>query len=141
MEISDVRRRVNNTIERARRAAAERRRRADEAARDYDNVLQNIAVPLFRQVANVLKVEGYVFNVFTPGGSVRLMSEKHADDYIELALDTTGNEPVVIGRSRRGRGSRVLESEQAVGQAPVGSLTEEDVLGFLLKELEPFVEK
>ncbi len=52
-------------------------------------------MPLFRQVANVLKAEGYQFTVFTPGGSVRLMSERNAEDYIELSLDTSGDEPLV----------------------------------------------
>ena len=35
MEISDVRRRLTATIEQARRGAAERRTRHDEAAREY----------------------------------------------------------------------------------------------------------
>ena len=36
MEISDVRRRVHETIERARRQAAERRTRSDEASREFE---------------------------------------------------------------------------------------------------------
>ena len=87
MEISDVRRRVTETVERAKRSAGERRARADEAARDYATFLDSLAVPLVRQVANVLKVQGYLFGVFTPSGSVRLASEKSADDYIEIARD------------------------------------------------------
>jgi hypothetical protein len=46
-----------------------------------------------------------------------------------------------MGHSRRGRGRRVLESERPVAEGPVRNLTEQQVLGFLLKELEPFVEK
>jgi hypothetical protein len=141
MEISEVRRRVGEAIERARRTAAERRARADEAAREYSTFLDHIAVPLFRQVANVLKAQGYPFSVFTPSGSVRLMSEKSSEDYIELTLDTTGDEPQVIGHSSRARGRRVVETERPVGDGPVRNLTEEQALGFLLKELEPFVEK
>lgn len=141
MEISEVRRRIVEAIERAKRATAERRTRVDEASREYAVLLQDVAVPLFRQVANVLKVEGYVFSVFTPSGSVRLMSERNSDDYIELALDTTGDEPVLLGRSRRGRGRRVLESERPVGRGPIRSLTEDDLLRYLLEELGPFVEK
>ena len=74
MEISDVRRRLTQTIERAKREAAERRARHDEAARDYAAFLERVAVPVFRQVANVLKTQGYAFRVFTPSDSVRLMS-------------------------------------------------------------------
>jgi hypothetical protein len=140
MEVSAVRQRVLQTIDRARRAAAERRTRADEASRTYDAWLDRIAIPLFRQVAAILKAEGHAYTVFTPGGSVRLMSDRSAEDYIELALDTTGDEPRVIGHTSRNRGRRVIEREQPVGGA-VSTLTDEDVLGFLLKELEPFVER
>jgi hypothetical protein len=62
------------------------------------------------------------------------MSERNAEDFIELFLDTTGSEPRVVGRTRRSRGSRVLESEEALG-AP-GALSEEDVLAFLLRAVE-----
>jgi hypothetical protein len=141
MEVSDVKRRIAETIERSKRAAGERRARADEAAREYGDFLDRIAVPLVRQVANVLKVEGYPFGVFTPGGSVRLMSERTSDDYIELTLDTSNDQPAVMGHSRRARGRRIVESEQPIGRGPIRNLTDEDVLAYLLKELEPFVEK
>jgi hypothetical protein len=97
---------------------------------------------LFRQIAAVLKAEGRMFTVFTPGGSVRLMSDRSADDYIELALDTTQAYPQVIGHASRGRGRRVTESETALGHGgAVRELTEEDVLAYVMKELEPLVER
>ena len=139
MEISAVRQRVLQTIERAKQQAAERRARNDDAARAFGPFLDSIAVPLVRQVAQALRAEGHLFNVFTPSASVRLMSERNADDFIELSLDTTSDEPQVVGRTRRGRGSRVLESEEPLG-AP-GALSEEDVLRFLLKALRGFVER
>src|SRR6185295_3462886 len=139
METSDVRKRLNQTIERAKRQAAERRARGDEAARAFETVLSTIAVPLFRQVANILRSDGYLFNVFTPSGSVRLMSDRTAEDFIELSLETAGNQPQVIGHVSRSRGRRVIEAERAIGGP--GELTEEMVLEFLLKELEPFVER
>ncbi len=139
MEISDVRRRLTQTIERARREAAGRRARHDEAAREYALFLERVAVPVFRQVANVLRTEGYAFRVFTPSESVRLMSEARADDYIELSLDTSGGHPSVMGATRLARGRRVVESERRLGTQPIPELTEEDVLNFLLTELEPFV--
>jgi hypothetical protein len=142
MEISAVKKRVFEAIERAKRTAAERRVRVDEAAREYESFLNQVAVPLFRQIASVLKAEGQMFTVFTPGGSVRLMSDRSGDDYIELALDTTGPYPHVIGHSSRGRGRRGTESEVALGHGgPIRGLTEDDVLAFVLKELEPFVER
>ncbi len=139
MEISDIKRRVLDTIDRARRLAAERRARNDEAAREYETLLDRTAVPIFKQVAAVLRAEGFVFTVFTPGGSVRLMSDRATEDYIELALDTSGNEPLVIGHTSRSRGRRVVESEQSIG--PPTTLTENDVLSFVLKALEPLVER
>ena len=132
MEISEVRRHLSETIERAKRAAVDRRTHVDEASREFVVFLEQIAIPLFRQVANVLKVQGYSFDVFTPGGSVRLMSEKNADDFIELTLDTTGEEPLVVGHCRRGRGRRVLESERAIAEGPVRNLTEQQVRDYCL---------
>jgi hypothetical protein len=141
MEIAEVRKRVVDTIERARRGASERRARADEASREYTAFLENVATPVFRQVANVLKAHGYPFTVFTPGGSVRLMSDRSAEDFVELSLDTMGDQPAVIGHSSRSRGSRVIESERPISNAPVRALTEEQVLQFLLTELGPLVER
>ncbi len=78
METGEVRKRVVAAIDRARRKAADRRTRADAASREYESFLDAVAIPLFRQVAQALKAEGYPFTVFTPGGSVRLMSDKGA---------------------------------------------------------------
>jgi hypothetical protein len=139
MEISDIKRRVVETIDRAKRQAADRRTRADDAARAYDAFLDRTAIPIFKQVANVLRAEGYAFTVFTPGGSVRLMSDRVAEDYIELVLDSSGSEPVVSGHASRGRGRRVLESERPIGVPD--RLTEDEVLAFVLTALEPLVER
>ena len=139
MEISDIKRRVVETIDRARRRAAARRTRHDEAAREYETFLDQTAVPVFKQVSNVLRAEGFAFTVFTPGGSVRLMSDRSTEDYIELGLDSSGDEPVVSGHTGRSRGRRVVESEQSIG--PPAALSENDVLSFVLKALEPLVER
>ncbi|HJZ76550.1 MAG TPA: hypothetical protein VKE51_32670 [Vicinamibacterales bacterium] len=140
MEIAEVRKRILATIERARQRAVERRSRSDEAGRAYATFLESVAVPLFRQVANVLRAEGYHFTVFTPSGSVRLMSDRTAEDFIELTLDTSGDQPPqVVGHTSRSRGRRVTEEERAVG--PPAALSEHDLLDFLLKELEGFVER
>jgi hypothetical protein len=141
METSVLRKRLTETIEAARRTAAERRARADAASRDYSQFLDTVAVPLFRQIANVLKASGYSFTVFTPSGSVRLMSDKASEDYIELSLDTSADEPMVLGKSSRARGRRVIETERAIAEQTVANLTEDHVLNYVLKELEPFVER
>jgi hypothetical protein len=142
MEISDVRRRVRHTLERARRASAERRARVDAAARAYESFLSKVATPVFRMFATAIKAEGHAFVVFTPAGGLRLASERSADDYIELLLDTESDPPGVAARINRGRGSRLLTAERPVREsAAVENLTEEDVLEFLLREIGPFVER
>lgn len=141
METSVVRKRVTETIEKAKRQASDRRARADEAARAYADFLENIAVPLFKQIANVLRVSGYPFTVFTPSGGVRLMSDRNTEDYIEFSLDTSGEQPMVLGKSSRSRGRRVVEHEQAIAERTVAHLSEDHVLQYVLKELEPLVER
>jgi hypothetical protein len=141
VEISEVRRRIVQTIERAKRRSTDRRARADEAQRDYEVFLEQTAVPLFRQAAQVLKAEGHSFDVFTPGGSVRLASARGGEDFIELLLDTSGAEPAVMGHVSRGRGRRLVETEQPLSEGRIRDLTDEDVLAFLARELEAFVER
>lgn len=141
METSVVRQRLNHVIDQAKRTAGERRTRNDEAARDYARFLEQFAVPLFRQIAGSLKASSYNFTVFTPSGSVRLMSDKTAEDFIELTLDTSGDRPVVIGHTSRARGRRVVESERPISTAAIADLTDEDVLDFVAQEIAPFVER
>jgi hypothetical protein len=139
METSELRRRLVQTIERAKKQAAERRARSDDASQAFEAFLRNIAVPMFRQTGNILKAEGYAFSLFTPLGSVRLMSDRSTEDFIELSLDVSGEVPQVIGHASRSRGRRVIEEERAIGSP--STLTEEALLDFLAKELEAFVER
>jgi len=142
MEIADVRKRVLQTIDLARRAAAERHERVDAAGREYDLFLERVATPIFRQVANVLRAEGHPWSVSTPSGSVRLSPDRSPRDYIELALDTTGEQPEVLGHTSRTRGGRVIETEHPLGAGgPVRDLAEDTVLQFVLQELQAFVER
>ena len=142
MEISEIRRRLRASIEAAKRDAQDRRGRSDRAAQAYELFLSERAVPLFQTVASALVAEGHRFKVFTPAGSVRLASESSGEDYIELALDTTADPPVVVGRISRGRGRRQIASEHAVQEdVPIENLTDEDVLAFLLRQLTPFLER
>jgi hypothetical protein len=139
METADVRKHLLRTIEQVRRRAADRRTRNDEAAKAFEALLTRTAVPLFRQVANILKAESIAFTVFTPSGSVRMMSDRSTEDFIELSLDSDGETPQVIGHTSRNRGSRVIQSEEAIG-APE-TIGEEQLLEFVTKAVERFVER
>ena len=142
MEVSLVRNRLRRAIDAARERAQQRRLQASDAERAYDAFLQHVATPVIRQMANALKVEGYAFTVFTPGGGLRLASDRGRDDYIEFALDTSAEPPQVMGRISHTRGSRTREYEQPIKPgAPPEALTEEDVLAFLLEALQPWLER
>ena len=142
MEVSEVRRRVRAAIESARREAQERRVRSDRAALEYQDFLRDRAVPLFQTVASALVAEGYRFKVFTPADSVRLASETSGNDFIELTLDATADPPTVSGRTSRGRGSRLVDSERPVKEdKAIADLSDEDLLGVLMEEISRFVER
>jgi len=140
MEVSEVRRRLRAAIDQARRDAAQRRERVDTANREYDQFLAQVAVPTFQTIANVLVAEGHRFTVNTPAGSVRLASERSGEDFIELALDTSHDPPVVVVRTSRGRGRRQLNAERSI-TTPISSLTDSDVVQMVVEEIPPFVER
>jgi len=142
LEVSQVRKRLKSAIDSARQRAQLTRQRAGEAERAYATFLSDVATPVTRQVANALKSEGYSFSVFTPGGGLRLASDKTRDDFIEFALDTSGDRPQVVARVSHSRGSRTLDEERPVkpGASPE-AISEDDVLEFLLSALEPWLER
>ncbi|HZR26644.1 MAG TPA: hypothetical protein VFA59_23820 [Vicinamibacterales bacterium] len=141
METSVVRQRLRETLERAKKRAADRRSQNDAAAREYAAFLEHVAIPLVRQLAGALKADGYAFTVFTPSSTVKLMSDRRAEDFIEILLDTTGDAPRIIGHVSRLRGRNIVETEQPIAGGAPGAVSEQDVLDFLLKELEGFVER
>jgi hypothetical protein len=142
LEVADVRRRVRQRIEQARRVAGTRRAAVDAAEIEYERFLREGAGPVFRLFASALSAEGYPFKVFTPAGMLRLASERSRQDYIEVELDTELSPPQVIGRSNRSHGARLITAERPVREgAGVADLTENDVLEFLLAEIGPFVER
>ena len=140
MEVSLVRRRVQNAIAAARQQAQAQRQAAAEAERAYTVFLEQVAIPIARQLANALKVEGLAFTVFTPGGGLRLAADRGRDDFIELTLDTAALPPQVIGRISYTRGSRTIDEEGPLkaGASP-DQITEEDVLEFFVSALEPWL--
>ena len=142
MEISELRRRLRSAIDQSRSNAAARRARSDAAARDYEQFLATIAIPVVQQFASVLSGEGHHFNVATPAASVRLSSAAAPENYVEIALDTLEDPPEVIGRTSHGRGRRMITSERPVRErTAVAELNEEDVVAFLLTEILPLISR
>jgi hypothetical protein len=142
VEVSHVRRRLQAAIAAAREHAQRRRQQAADAEGTYDRFLSQIAVPLVRQIGNALQAEGYAFTVSTPGRGVRLALDRGRDDFIELALETDGDAPTVIGRIRRTRGSRTIEEERPVKRdALPDQVTEQDLLDFFESALQPWLER
>ena len=142
VEVSLVRNRLSRAIGVARERAQQRRRRAATAERAYETFLQEVATPVTRLVANTLKVENHAFTVFTPGGGLRLASDRGRDDYVEFALDASADPPQVVGRISHTRGSRTLDEERPIKPGtPPEELSEEDVLTFLLDALQPWLER
>jgi hypothetical protein len=142
METADVRKRIKDTIDRARRLAGERRVRNAEANAAFDRFLATIAVPLCQQIAGALKAEGYPFIVNTPGGVVRLASERWPEDFVEIRLDTTGPRPQVVARVERVKGRETIAEDRPLKPGTlIEHLTEQDVLDIFAQTLEVFVEK
>ena len=142
MEIPDIRRRLRHALEEARTESAERRARADLASTAYNAFLRDVATPVFRMFANVVKAEGHPFAVFTPAGGVRLASERHADDFVEIWLDASLDPPLVATRVSRARGRDVTTREGLLREgAPINAITDEDVFALLLGNIGMLVER
>ena len=142
MEVSQVNKRVKNAIEQARARAQARRNAAASAEKAFAVFLETVATPVSRQVVNALKVANISFTLGTPGGGLRLAAERGRDDYIEFVLDASGELPQAAGRVSISRGSRTIDEVVPVkpGSA-IEELTDEDVLEFLVRALEPWLER
>ena len=141
METSEVRRRLLQAIAQAKQGASERRAESDLAARQFERFLEEVAGPVVRQFAGALRAEAFPSQFAPPAGLLRLESERTREDVIEIALDTS-ERPVVVGRTSRGRGRRLVSEERPLREgAGVADLTEEDVLAYLLAVIPPFVER
>ena len=142
IEFTEVHKRLHQTIDSAKHAAENYRMRADASKHQYERFLDDVANPICRMLGQALRAEGYPFQVFSPAGGLRLVSEKSGEDFVELFLHT-GDElelSVVIGRVSRTWGRRVVINEQPIREgAAIDQLTNEDVLDFMLKQIEPFV--
>ena len=140
VEISELRRRIRAATELAKKNAAARRLRTDQATREYEKFLAEVAVPAVQQFAAALIGEGHLFHMATPAESIRLTSGSSQDDYIELMLDSSQDPPEVIARVNRGRGRRLITSERPVRErTAIRDLSEEDVHTLLLQEITAFL--
>jgi hypothetical protein len=142
MEVSQVNNRLRSAIEQAKARAQSRRQTAAEAEKAYGLFLETVATPLVRQVANSLKVAGIGFTVGTPGGGLRLTADRGRDDFIEFVLDSSGDVPLAAGRVCVSRGSRTIDQTIPIkpGTA-IEDLTDEDLLDFMIRALEPWLER
>ncbi|MCX6550032.1 MAG: hypothetical protein NTY02_03310 [Acidobacteria bacterium] len=133
LEIAQIRRRVQMRLADVKRVAAGRREQVAAAERAYMVFLPDVAVPTVSAVAQSLSAEGYPYRVTTPGGAVRMTSERSSRTYVEIRLDTTGPLPQIIAEIGRERGSRVLSDDQVIGEGlPVDEITDEHVLDVLV---------
>jgi hypothetical protein len=142
LEPGEVRKRLRQTIETARREAAARRAAFSDVEKTYTAFLEDVAVPVLRMVASALKAEGHVFQVLTPAGTARLVADLDKDDFLEIVLDVSDRMPVVLGRLSFVRGSRLTTAEQPIrdGARP-SDLSDEDVLNWVLRTVLPLVER
>lgn len=143
MDVSELRKRILRALDDARRDASTRRTILEETAKAYEGFLANVAVPLVRQAAQVLNAAGNTFVVHTPADSVRLALDAAPQTFLELALDTTGDVPEVIGRVSlaRTRQGVIVDERPIVRGRPVAELTDEDVSAFLVTEIPKLIVK
>ena len=138
-DISDLRRRVRQALQDAKHKSAARRAVRDEASKAWDVAFEQTVLPLMRDMASVLTGEGIGFRLDTPAGFARLVSDRSADDYIEVLLDTADEReaPEVIGRSVRARGRQsVTVIEEPLG--PPSDMSTDRLTAFLMKAIAPW---
>ena len=138
-DLSDLRRRVRQALQDAKQKAAARRETRDGAAKAWDVALEQTVTPLMRDLAAVLTAEGLPFRLDTPAGVARMVSERSADDYIEVALDAPDDRdaPEVIGRTVRARGRQsVTVIEEPLG--PPADMSADRLTAFLMRAIAPW---
>ena len=141
LENSEIRRQVRLMIAESKRGGEERRARAESEVRVGKRLLRTVVVPMFKTVAEALKVEGYAFRISTPVDSVRISVEGSGENFIEMIFDSAHDQLALRGRVSRLRGRQVLVDERSISAgSELSFLEDEQVLEFLLAELQPFVD-
>lgn len=142
MEVSEIRRRLRQAIDAARRRQAERRALVADTSHAYERILETIALPVFQTLASALTAEGHRFKIETPAGIVRLVPERSGQERLELALETERDIPAVVLRSVRGRGSRTIENEAIVAEGPeIAEISDSNLVDAVVQQLIPFIER
>jgi len=142
LEASQVRRLVMGRLAEVKRVAGIRREKIAAAESEYAVFLSAAAIPTFTLVAQILASENYPFRVTTPGEGVRLASDRSPRTYVDLRLDTSGPEPLVVAEVSRERGHRVLVDDRPVGAGrAIAALTEQDVVALLVSTIGELVER
>jgi hypothetical protein len=142
MELVQIRRRVQMKLADIKRAAAERREKVAAAERAFGPFLADVATPTISAIVQSLSAEGYAYRLTTPGGAIRMSSERSNRTYVELRLDTAGREPQLVAQIGRERGSRVLEDERPVCEGmAIEAVTDEHLLAALLDLLPELIER
>ena len=139
-ELTDLRRRVRQAIQDAKRKKGERREARDVASAAWATAVADVVEPAATQMAAALTGEGMPCRLETPRGAIRLVSDHNRDDYIELVLDDSDerDRPEVIGRSAIGRGRQsVTVIEEPLGEP--ADLTDDRVTEFLLGAVGPWI--
>jgi hypothetical protein len=141
MDIGELRRRIGRELDQAKREAGERRKVADDAQAAYRSFMNDVAAPLARQIVTVLRADGHPFTSFTPPESVRVVSDRAADDFIEIDLDTSTHPPQVVGRTSLVRGGKgvVVEERPIARHKAIAEITDEDVVAYLLPEIRRLI--
>jgi hypothetical protein len=141
MDVSDLRKGILRALDDSRKDAAARRAESDRVSAAYDQFLNAIAIPMFRQAAQVLRAENLPFAVNTPAGSVSLVSDHGSQNFLELELDASATPAQVLGRTSRTRGNRgpLIEERAIAAGKSIEELTEADLSAFLLAEIPKLV--
>jgi hypothetical protein len=142
MELDQIRRRVQLRLADIKRAAAARREKVAAAERAYERFLSDVATPTISAVAQSLSAEGYPYRVTTPGGAVRMTSDRSSRTYIEIRLDTAGPAPQLVAEIGRERGSRVFADERPISAGlAVEAITDEHLLAAILDAIAELIER
>jgi hypothetical protein len=142
MEVVQIRRRVQVRLGDIKRGAAERREQVAAAEHAYVRWLADVATPTVSAVAQSLSAEGYPYRVTTPGGAVRMSSDRSNRTYLEVRLDTSGPAPQLVAEVGRERGSRVFADERPICQGmAIGAVTDEHLLAAILDAMGDLIER
>ena len=143
MEVSDVRKRILDTLDAREGEAAARRARNAEVATAYERFLETVAAPLVPP--GRVDPQGRETPVRCPhaGGRRAAGLRAIAEDFVEIRLDTSGQVPQVVAHVERVRGRETLRSRTRPIRPGVlvEHLTDQDVLDEVAEALGRLIEK